>query len=235
MTGPAKDGLKGNDLIRTKAAGSAALKTSVSLNTKIRPLQDRSRATFELILVVAGDLVAELGFERLTTNRICEAAGLTPPALYRYFPNKYAVLAELGRRLMWAQDIDVLKFIDDGGGGGCGDIELQVARLVDSMQRTVKHTRNAPGGVWVMRALRALPMLHHVRLRSRDMVAERLRQEWRGRGWKASDAELELASRLTIELLYSATEMVIEEPRMDERKTLEGAARMAVLYHRSLT
>lgn len=34
----------------------------------------------------------------------CERAGLTPPALYRYFPNKYALLSESGQRLMQRQN-----------------------------------------------------------------------------------------------------------------------------------
>ena len=44
--------------------------------------------------------VSDVGIERLSTNLVCERAGLTPPALYRYFPNKYALLSELGQRLM---------------------------------------------------------------------------------------------------------------------------------------
>jgi AcrR family transcriptional regulator len=220
-------------LSRTTKAGAAVPNADVQLRTKMRPSQDRSRATFEEILTATGELLADIGFERLTTNRVCERAGLTPPAVYRYFPNKYAILAELGRRLMSAQDIDVLEFID-AGGGGRDDLELEVSRWVDSMSRTVQITRDLPGGIWVMRALRALPNLHHVRLRSRDMVAERLRRQWRARGWKASDAELELASRLTIELMYSATEMVVEEPDLDGPKALEETARMVVLYHRAL-
>jgi len=37
---------------------------------------------------------------------------MTPPALYRYFPNKYAVLQELGRRLVRAQDYAVFAWIE---------------------------------------------------------------------------------------------------------------------------
>lgn len=74
------------------------------LDTKTLPRQGRAQETFERILSITAELLAEVGIERLSTNLICERAGLTPPALYRYFPNKYAVLHALGERLMGAQN-----------------------------------------------------------------------------------------------------------------------------------
>src|SRR4051812_2665951 len=70
------------------------------LTAKKQPAQQRGTDTVERILEVAARTLADVGIERLSTNLICECAGLTPPALYRYFPNKYAVLGELGQRLM---------------------------------------------------------------------------------------------------------------------------------------
>ena len=49
------------------------------------PQQDRARQTRERLLDVAGELLAEVGIERISTNMIAARAGLTPPALYRYF------------------------------------------------------------------------------------------------------------------------------------------------------
>ena len=71
---------------------------------RARPVQSRSASTVSLMLDTAAHLLEELGFERLSTNRICAVAGLTPPAIYRYFPNKYAVLKALGERLMASQN-----------------------------------------------------------------------------------------------------------------------------------
>src|SRR5690349_9289821 len=77
---------------------------SPRLAMKKKPAQQRSTETFERILEVAARTLADVGIDRLSTNLICQRAGLTPPALYRYFPNKYAVLHELGRRLMLRQN-----------------------------------------------------------------------------------------------------------------------------------
>jgi len=45
-------------------------------------------------IVAAGRaVVVQHGYERATTNRVAEAAGISPGSLYQYFPNKEAVLA----------------------------------------------------------------------------------------------------------------------------------------------
>jgi len=86
------------------AAAQARKRSRVDLETKLKPQQNRARSTYDAILEAAGELLAEVGVERLSTNLVCKRAGLTPPALYRYFPNKYALLKELGERLMADQD-----------------------------------------------------------------------------------------------------------------------------------
>ena len=77
---------------------------SVELLEKNRPQQQRAIRTYEAILSATGELLCEVGLERVSTNNIAERAGVTVPALYRYFPNKYAVLNALGARLMDAQN-----------------------------------------------------------------------------------------------------------------------------------
>src|SRR3984893_1548274 len=88
---------------------------AMKLGTKITPSRPTGVSTFEFLLSTAGQLLGEVGFEGLSTNLICKRAGMTPPALYRYFPNKYAVLQELGRRLMRAQDYAVFAWMAEGG------------------------------------------------------------------------------------------------------------------------
>src|SRR5258706_13750820 len=88
---------------------------SVKLGTKLTPSRPAGVSTFEYLLRTAGQLLGEVGFERLSTNLICKRAGMTPPALYRYFPNKYAVLQGLGRRLIRAQGYAVFAWRAEGG------------------------------------------------------------------------------------------------------------------------
>jgi AcrR family transcriptional regulator len=63
------------------------------------PRRQRKRAARqEAILKTALDLVIEGGLEGLTVHRLARELDYTPGALYRYFPSKGAVLAELQRQ-----------------------------------------------------------------------------------------------------------------------------------------
>ena len=67
-----------------------------------KPLQARSRATVEAILEAAARVLVEEGFERTTTNRVADVAGVSIGSLYQYFPNKESLLTELAERHMEA-------------------------------------------------------------------------------------------------------------------------------------
>jgi AcrR family transcriptional regulator len=220
---------------KTPVVKTAPTKTGTpSLDTKSRPSRRRGKDTFEVILTTAGELLAEVGFERLTTNLVCERAGLTPPALYRYFPNKYALLKELAHRLMDAQDKVVLAWLE-AGGTEASSIEESVAKNRDLQKQINAITRAFPGGDWILRALRALPVLQEVRTTSRDMVAQTLFDILKAANPAASEDRLHTATRLTTQMMYAATEMVLEEPDQDEDKINEEICWMVSLYYQHLT
>src|SRR5678815_5337556 len=79
---------------------------SIRRKSRAAPKQERAMQTRERLLDVAGELLGKVGIERISTNMICARAGLTPPALYRYFKDKYAVLEALGLRLMDRQNVE---------------------------------------------------------------------------------------------------------------------------------
>lgn len=207
---------------------------AIPLETKLQPTQARAQDTYEVVLATAGEMLGDMGFEQLTTNAICQRAGLTPPALYRYFPNKYAILKELGDRLMRAQDELVLAWIDGGGLGG-GTVEARVAASIDLQQRIVTLTRRFPGGAAIGRALRAIPMLQQVRFASRDMVADRFFEALRARYPATPEIRLRVAMRMMVELSYAATEMVIEEPDRDADLLNHEVCLMIALYFESFS
>ncbi|WP_184718454.1 TetR/AcrR family transcriptional regulator [Caulobacter sp.] len=216
-------------------ARSTATKTAPpSLDTKSRPSRRRGKDTFEVILTTAGELLAEVGFERLTTNLVCQRAGLTPPALYRYFPNKYALLKELAHRLMDAQDKAVLAWIE-AGGTQASTLEESVAKNRDLQKQINAITRAFPGGDWILRALRALPMLQEVQTTSRDSIAATLFEMLRTEHPGIDENRLRTATRLTTQMAYAATEMVLEEPDQDEDQINEEICWMVALYYDHLT
>lgn len=218
----------------SKRTANAEGEIAVPLGTKLQPSQSRARNTFETVLSTAGDLLGEVGFERLTTNLVCERAGLTPPALYRYFPNKYAILSELGRRLMEAQDEAVFAWMQ-AGGLQASSMEEAVRKNCEMQERVNEITRQMPGGVWIMRALRAVPLLREIRVASRDTVARQLSESLQTVYPNVPAEELFRAARLSTEVMYAATEMVMEEPDQDERRINEEVCWMVALYYSRLS
>jgi AcrR family transcriptional regulator len=59
------------------------------------PQQERSRLMVERIVAAGRAVLIERGFDGATTNRIADAAGISPGSLYQYFPDKEAIIAEV--------------------------------------------------------------------------------------------------------------------------------------------
>jgi AcrR family transcriptional regulator len=204
----------------------------VPLGTKVTPSRAAGRSTFEDLLATAGALLSEVGFEGLSTNLICKRAGVTPPALYRYFPNKYAVLQELGRRLMAAQDKVVYDWMASGG------IQADTAAKIFASNKRLQSqinaaTRRQPGNIWILRAMRAVPMLGEVRLKSVDEVSKAVMRALRVRYPGLSSKRLLAATRLSTSVMYAATEMSIESPSQEAQIT-EEVCWMVSLYYDQL-
>ena len=66
-----------------------------SLHVRRRPSQARSQKRFDQVLDAASALIAARGLEPISMTDIAEEAGMALTALYRYFPNKRAIVREL--------------------------------------------------------------------------------------------------------------------------------------------
>jgi AcrR family transcriptional regulator len=69
---------------------------SVALRNE--PVQARSTARLAGLLDAAAQVVHEIGYERLTTAMVAERAGASIGTVYRYFPDRIAVLQALAAR-----------------------------------------------------------------------------------------------------------------------------------------
>lgn len=213
---------------RSRVATRRLRKAEPSLAVKKQPAQQRATETFERILEVAAQTLADVGIDRLSTNLICERAGLTPPALYRYFPNKYAVLYELGRRLMLRQNELIARWISPEVFSGSAH-KLEVA-LQGLLLDTYRVTKETVAGVWITRALRAVPTLARVRLQSHAEVTHAQAAMLAEMFPQASAADLQLVSRVSVELLYVAVEMLFDEESLDTEAVAGTVAAMVASY-----
>lgn len=62
------------------------------------PTQERSRETVDVILAATARVLVKEGFDRASTNRIADEAGVSIGSLYQYFPSKEALVAALVER-----------------------------------------------------------------------------------------------------------------------------------------
>jgi AcrR family transcriptional regulator len=62
------------------------------------PQQDRSNGLVDAIFTATSRVLMNLGFERASTSRIAEVAGVSIGSLYQYFPNKHSLVAALIER-----------------------------------------------------------------------------------------------------------------------------------------
>jgi AcrR family transcriptional regulator len=183
------------------------------LRPKALPRQGRAQETYERLLGVAADLLGEVGIERLSTNLICDRAGLTPPAFYRYFPNKYALLHAMGERLMGAQN-ELLETwaTPQTMAQPRAKLEFTVLKL---FVQTLELTRALPAGVWITRALRAVPALQAVRIGSHRHVAALIEGAFMAAHPSVDRAEVRVFARLAIESAYASQEMLFDDPELD--------------------
>lgn len=193
---------------------------------KRAPRQERAQQTYDRLLEVAGELLAEVGIERISTNQICARAGMTPPALYRYFKDKYAILEALGRRLMDRQNAVLFAWLDRYGPLGVDALSEAAEQL---MHDTAAVTAAEPGAVWILRALRAVPQLAHVRIESHRLVTDRMVEVYAPLVPDMDRETLWRRMRISVEFGFAADEMLNEEDRIPRDDLLRDAA--AVLRH----
>lgn len=75
-----------------------ASRIDASVQIRNEPVQARSTARLAALLDAAAHVVDEIGYERLTTAMVAERAGASIGTVYRYFPDRIAVLQSLAAR-----------------------------------------------------------------------------------------------------------------------------------------
>ena len=206
----------------------AEVRQRVELLEKNKPQQERAKRTYEAILSAAAELLVEVGVERISTNLVAERAGITVPALYRYFPNKYAVLNALGARLMDKQNAAFRQWFDEfvGDGGPQGLID----NIYELLKRTYDVTREQKGGLEVVQSLRAVAPLQDVRLASHRLVAAQFAATVADLLDREEDDRVRMQARLSIDTGYAIVEMALEDDALSADALLQEGARMIRLY-----
>ncbi|MBN2977630.1 TetR family transcriptional regulator [Pseudomonas fluorescens] len=214
-------------MVKLNTASARAATTGKTQEHKKPPAQQRSTETYERILVATAQTLCDVGIERLSTNLVCECAGLTPPALYRYFPNKYALLSVLGERLLEKQNGLIDNWITPQLLSG--PPEVLESALAELILDTYRVTQATLGGMWILKGLRAVPALEHVRLDSHRKVSAAQAQILAAIFPQADPQQLATAARVAVEMIHATIELLFDES-MDPKNVCAMVASMIVSH-----
>lgn len=190
---------------------------------KLKNAGKNKQSTRERLLDTAGALLAEVGMDRISTNMICERAGVTPPALYYYFGDKYEVLAALGERLMDRQNRVLTEWLDHHAPGG---LAAYMDNFRELLRESAEITEREPGGVWIERALHATPRVEHVRLESHHYVTEKLVDAYAPFLSHRTRDEIWQHMRMMVEFGYVAMEMTHADTGLSRDAILDHTAKL---------
>ncbi len=116
-----------SSFVESPLSGSIALRNE--------PVQARSTARLAALLDAAAAVIDEHGYELLTTAMVAERAGASIGTVYRYFPDRIAVLQALAQRNLERVLVTVSSEISGGSHASWADaVTAALAHYVDAFR-----------------------------------------------------------------------------------------------------
>jgi AcrR family transcriptional regulator len=203
----------------------------VELLEKNIPRQERAIKTYEGILKATAELLIEVGLERISTNLIAERAGVTVPALYRYFPNKYSVLNTLGARLMDQQNEVVTNWHQTYVAGQ--SIDYMLDNLYALLYEGYLAVRNFTGGLEILYGMQTLGPLRATRLQNQRDMAEAFGLMWCEEYGVTYTEDIGRKARVAVQLGQMPAQLLLEDESLDPEAIMREGALALRLYLQS--
>jgi AcrR family transcriptional regulator len=197
--------------------GDTAKKANVvELEPRALPTQKRAKELVENILETTALLLDEVGVDGLTTNLIAERAGIRIASLYRYFPNKFAIMVAIWHRMLTRELASLSDFMATSGGRL--PLDEVVNELVDA---AVAVERTSPGIVTLLRAMRITPELERVDRESAQLVASSIAL-WLGqRGANIPHERMAVVTRTITEAVWAILDYGSDLGEADQVRVVE--------------
>lgn len=194
--------------------------TGNTLEPRRRPTQARSARTFDLILETATLLLLEKGWDGFTTNALAERCGIGIQTLYRYFPNKLAVVTALSQQAMdewntWFDDIDEI---------------AALGNWPALVQRTHARFSGRPALIAVRKAMKASPALRELDQKDSTLLARRFAEAITRHNPEITSDDATTMARVIIECCTSIFDMVQDMPRAGAQAHLKVVEGMVSSY-----
>ena len=195
-----------------------------SLDARRQPTQQRGRETVDRLLDATAALLEEAGFEALTTNKIAARAEVNVASLYKYFPNKYALIRALAERNMERQRELIALALEKAGEG---DWKKVTDLALDGF---LEHLVNEPGYAAVGEAIRVSPALQELETAGFPAMIEMLEETIRERCLPKARRRVPWVARVVV----STADAVLMAARLEEpperKKMVDELKRMLVAY-----
>jgi AcrR family transcriptional regulator len=165
------------------------------LSPRVRPVQQRAKDTVDLILDNAASLLQEVGVDAFNTNLLAESAGVAVRSVYRYYPNKLAVIVALAERQAreW-QEIFTQLLVP------LADPDEDPFQAWDAvLDAYASYIEGKDGRSAIHRAMQALPQLAEVNRQDNDVLADAIAAALRGRGVDEPRSRLSLIARILLD------------------------------------
>ena len=163
------------------------------LAPRVRPVQQRAKRTVDLILDTAALLLEEVGVDAFNTNLLADRAGVAVRSVYRYYPNKLAVVVALYERHLAAWDPhfeDTLRSLADPQEDPLNAWDTLIDRYVKFLEKDA--------GRAIRRSVQALPELSDIDRLDNDRGAKQVAAALQARGVKAGHDRLEAVGQVLI-------------------------------------
>jgi AcrR family transcriptional regulator len=206
-------------------AAHAEAERAAALTPRLHPTQQRAKDTVTLLLDTAAALLEEGGLDAFNTNLLAERAGVRVRTVYRYFPNKLAVITAMAERMTeeWDSWFGGFEALADPG----RDWREVWREAIDAF---VSGIRRTPGAAAIRRTMRAVPELHRIDQEDNERLAAELAVALRRRGVELPRARLLLLARTLVETATAVIDLSLGETAARARVLLDDLRAMHIAF-----
>ncbi len=197
-----------------------------SLTPRIEPRQERAKATVARILDTAAELIQSQGVEAFNTNRLAERCGVRVRSVYRYFPNKHAVVAALYRRMA-----EQWRPLFEQGFARMADPDLDWRAECEALGRAfLDLLEQTDGALAIRRAMKSEPTLVELERADNAQVAERFASIASTRVPGLPHAALARIGRTWLNTASILVDIAVEGPPGERDRQLDEALVLQTSY-----
>lgn len=190
----------------------------VNIETRREPGQERSRATLQSIMDASASLIAKYGLDAVSMTQIANVAGMSKASLYRYFPNKQALLLAHAERSFKVHREEMQAIMQHGAG--------PEQMLRDGIDHYCKQHTDKPFLLNLRAAIHADPVLSELDLKDSRENAALLAVFLREHYPKLDSAAIETRSLLTMELMDSLARLVARVSKQEQTRLIDEFVRL---------